>query len=188
MLGRRLRVNLLERKRWMGWISFLREIPDFPEPGVLFRDVLPVMAEPRAWREVLDDLQALISPLSVDVVMAPEARGFLLAAPLADRIGASLIPVRKAGKLPDPVFREKYTLEYGENQLEVEVSDRLKGRRVVIVDDVLATGGTVRACANLAQRLQVQVVGFVFLIELNALNGRARLAEHDAPVLSLVTL
>lgn len=172
----------------MAWIEYLREIPDFPEPGVLFRDVLPVLAVPRAWHEVLDGLEALVRPLEVEAVMAPEARGFLLAAPLADRLGASLVPVRKAGKLPNPVFQEKYTLEYGENQLEVEVTDRLKGRRTVIVDDVLATGGTVRACANLAERLQADVVGFAFLIELGSLKGRERLHPHPAPVLRLVEL
>lgn len=172
----------------MAWIDYLREIPDFPEPGVLFRDVLPVLAVPGAWRELLDGLEALIRPLDVDAVLAPEARGFLLAAPLADRLGAGVVPVRKAGKLPNPVFQEKYTLEYGENQLEVEATDALRGRRVVIVDDVLATGGTVRACAALADRLGTTVVGFAFLIELVLLHGRERLMPHPAPVMSLVIL
>lgn len=170
------------------WTDYLREIPDFPEPGVLFRDVLPVLAEPTAWRELLDQLEALVRPLRVEVVMAPEARGFLLAAPLADRLGASVLPVRKAGKLPDPVFHERYTLEYGENQLEVEATDRLKGKRAVIVDDVLATGGTVRACANLAAKLRTNLVGFAFLIELKSLDGRARLAGYPAPVQALVAM
>ncbi len=172
----------------MAWTNYLREIPDFPEPGVLFRDVLPVMAVPEAWRELLDGLEALVKPLRPEAVMAPEARGFLLAAPLADRLGASVVPVRKAGKLPDPVFQEKYTLEYGENQLEVEVTEQLKGRRVVIVDDVLATGGTVRACANLAERLGAEVAGYAFLIELQALHGREKLGGHTAPVRTLVSL
>lgn len=172
----------------MAWMDYLREIPDFPEPGVLFRDVLPVLASAPAYKEVLDGLEHLVRPLHIDVVMAPEARGFLLAAPLADRLGVSLVPVRKAGKLPDPVFREKYTLEYGENQLEVEATEQLRGRRVVIIDDVLATGGTVRACANLAERLHAHVVGFSFLIELLSLKGRERLAPHPAPVLALVSL
>ncbi len=172
----------------MVWTEYVREIPDFPQPGVLFRDVLPLMAVPEAWKQVMDGLEGLIRPLQVEAVMAPEARGFLLAGPLADRLGARLVPVRKAGKLPDPVFRESYTLEYGENQLEVEVTDRLSGRRVVIVDDVLATRGTVRACAELAQRLRANVAGFAFLIELNALNGRERLGPDHAPVLSLISL
>ena len=172
----------------MAWIDFIREIPDFPEKGVLFRDVLPVMSRPEAFKEMLDGLEALIRPLRVDAVMAPEARGFLLAAPLADRLGASLVPVRKPGKLPDPVFRERYTLEYGENQLEVEVTERLSGRRLVIVDDVLATGGTVQACAALADRLGGIVAGFAFLIELAQLNGRSRLGLAQAPVVSLAAL
>lgn len=172
----------------MAWTDYLREIPDFPKPGVLFRDVLPVMAVAQAWRELLDDLEQLVKPLKAQAVLAPEARGFLLAAPLADRIGASVVPVRKAGKLPDPVFRENYTLEYGENQLEVEVTDCIRGRRVIIVDDVLATGGTVEACAKLAGRLEANVVGFAFLIELSELNGRSRLGPDAAPVLSLVML
>jgi adenine phosphoribosyltransferase len=172
----------------MAWFDLVREIPDFPQKGVLFRDVLPVLANPRAQREMLDGLESLIRPLAVEMVMAPEARGFLLAAPLADRLGAGLIAVRKAGKLPDPVFRERYTLEYGENRLEVEVTDRLRGRRVVIVDDVLATGGTVQACAALAARLSAEVAGFAFLIELTQLNGRGRLAAGAAPIVALMTL
>lgn len=172
----------------MVWTEYLREIPDFPQPGVLFRDVLPVMAVPEAWKQVLDGLEELTRALNVEAVMAPEARGFLLAGPLADRLGASVVPVRKPGKLPDPVFRESYTLEYGENQLEVEVTDLLRDRRVVIVDDVLATGGTVRACGNLAHRLGAQVAGYAFLIELAQLNGRDRLGPDHAPVLSLLTL
>lgn len=172
----------------MAWIDYLREIPDFPERGVLFRDVLPVLADAQAWHEVLDGLEALVRPLAPDAVMAPEARGFLVAAPLADRLGASLVPVRKPGKLPDPVFKERYTLEYGENQLEVEETSALSGRRVIIVDDVLATGGTVQACARLADRLGAQMIGFAFLIELAALNGRHRLDTVNAPVFALKTL
>ena len=172
----------------MAWMDYLREIPDFPQPGVLFRDVLPVLADASAWRDVLDGLEGLVRPLAPEAVFAPEARGFLLAGPLADRLGAGVVPVRKAGKLPDPVFQERYTLEYGENQLEVEETSALKGRRVVIVDDVLATGGTVQACARLADRLGATIAGFAFLIELKALNGRSRLDSIDAPVLTLTTL
>ncbi|PSR24098.1 MAG: adenine phosphoribosyltransferase [Sulfobacillus acidophilus] len=173
----------------MAWSDYVREIPDFPEPGVLFRDVLPVIAEPGAFLEVLDGLQTLVQPLGAEVIMAPEARGFLLAAPLADRLRAGVVAVRKPGKLPDPVFKEQYTLEYGENQLEVEATERLRGRRVVIVDDVLATGGTVRACARLAAKLHADVVGFAFLIELQALLGTKQLTEyHQVPIVSLMTV
>ena len=172
----------------MGWSDYLREIPDFPRPGVLFRDVLPLLGAPKAFAEALHELQALVEPFSPEVIMAPEARGFLLAAPLADRLKAGVIPVRKPGKLPDPVLRESYTLEYGENQLEVEATQELKGRRVLIVDDVLATGGTVGACARLAARLGAEVAAYAFLIELKALQGRERLDSPHAPVLSLLTL
>ncbi len=172
----------------MAWMDYLRAIPDFPQPGVLFRDVLPVLAEASALKEVLDGLEGLVKPLAPEAVFGPEARGFLLAAPLADRLSAGVVPVRKAGKLPDPVFQERYTLEYGENQLEVEDTSAFKGRRILIVDDVLATGGTVLACAHLAHRLGAQIVGFAFLIELEALNGRSRLDAIDAPILTLTTL
>lgn len=170
----------------MAWTDYVREIPDFPQPGVLFFDMLPVMATPSAFKEVLDGLESLVRPLGAEAIMAPEARGFLLAAPLADRMGAGVVAVRKPGKLPDPVFKERYTLEYGENQLEVEATERLAGRRVVIVDDVLATGGTVRACARLAGELHAEVVGFAFVIELKALSGKERLGQQRAPVLSLM--
>lgn len=171
----------------MAWRDLVREIPDFPEPGVLFRDVLPVLAHPQSFQEVLAGLESWVRPLKVDGVMGPEARGFLLAAPLADRLKVAVVPVRKAGKLPDPVFAEKYTLEYGENQLEVESSQLFRGRRFVIVDDVLATGGTVRACAALATRLGADVVGYAFLIELAALQGRGKLSPQSA-VYSLMTV
>jgi adenine phosphoribosyltransferase len=163
----------------------VREIPDFPLPGVLFRDVLPVMANPEAWRDVLDELEMRLRPLKPDAILAPEARGFLIAAPLADRLQAGLIPVRKAGKLPAPVLAEAYSLEYGENNLEVEQDLNLAHKRVIVVDDVLATGGTVAATARLASRLSAEVVAFAFLIELDALGGRRKLAA-DASIISLL--
>lgn len=171
----------------MAWMDKVREIPDFPEPGVLFRDVLPLMLDPESWNEALTELSAAVRRLLPDVVMGPEARGFLLAAPVADRLQKALLPVRKPGKLPKPVFEERYTLEYGENRLEVEAYVRLDGKRVVIVDDVLATGGTVQASARLAQRLGGEVVGYAFLIELSDLRGRARLGPESAPVVALAS-
>ncbi len=170
----------------MAWTDLVREIPDFPLPGVLFRDVLPVMADPAMWAEVLDELERRLRPLKPDAILAPEARGFLIAAPLADRLHVGLIPVRKAGKLPDPVLSEAYSLEYGENNLQVEQDGGLAHKRVIVVDDVLATGGTVAATARLASRLSADVVAFAFLIELEALGGRRKLAE-DASIISLLT-
>ncbi|MHB1611102.1 MAG: adenine phosphoribosyltransferase [Sulfobacillus sp.] len=172
----------------MAWTDLLREIPDFPMPGVLFRDVLPVMANAEAWHEALDGLEHLIRPLGAQAVVAPEARGFLIAAPLADRLRIGLIPVRKPGKLPDPILREAYSLEYGDNQLEIEENTPLDGLRVVIVDDVLATGGTVAACARLVERLSANVVGYAFLIELQGLLGRQRLDLRTADIITLLTL
>ncbi len=172
----------------MAWTDLLREIPDFPMPGVLFRDVLPVMANAEAWHEALDGLEHLIRPLGAQAVVAPEARGFLIAAPLADRLRIGLIPVRKPGKLPDPILREAYSLEYGDNQLEIEENTPLDGLRVVIVDDVLATGGTVAACARLVERLSANVVGYAFLIELQGLQGRQRLDLRTADIITLLTL
>ena len=171
----------------MSWTQWLREIPDFPRPGILFRDVLPVMMHAEAFQEVLEELEAHVRPLHPDVIVAPEARGFLVAAPLADRLQAGLVPMRKPGKLPDPILVESYSLEYGENQLVAELNTDLAEKRVVIVDDVLATGGTVVAAARLAQRLSATVVGFAFLIELAALDGRSRLDSH-AVITSLLTL
>ena len=172
----------------MTWTNLLREIPDFLVPGVLFRDVLPVMADPVAWHEVLDALQTSVVGLGVTAILAPEARGFLIAAPLADRLKVGLVPVRKPGKLPAPILREAYSLEYGDNQLEIEAHTSLKGQRVVIVDDVLATGGTVAATARLAERLGANVIGFAFIIELQGLSGRQRLNLQDATITSLLTL
>lgn len=172
----------------MEWMQLLREVPDFPVPGVLFRDVLPVMADPSAWQDCLNTLENLVRPLNPDVIMAPEARGYLLAAPLADRLQVGLVPVRKPGKLPGPVLSQPYALEYGESRLEIERDIRLDSRRVMVIDDVLATGGTVTATAELAQRVGGILAGFAFLIELGDLGGRQRLAPWQAPVVSALVL
>lgn len=172
----------------MGWQAALREIPDFPQPGVLFRDILPVLSDPATFRPCLDELEALLAPLEAEVLMAPEARGYLLAAPLADRLGLGLVAVRKPGKLPGPVLSEQYALEYGENRLEIEEGLPLRGRRAVVIDDVLATGGTVDATARLARRAGAAVAGFVFLIELEELRGRLALAAWKAAVKSALVL
>lgn len=168
----------------MGWTQLIRVIPNFPVPGVLFRDILPVMADPAGFQDCLGTLEAMVRRLNPNVLMAPEARGFLLAAPLADRLKTGVVPVRKPGKLPGPVLSQSYALEYGESRLEIEEGQELQGQRVVIVDDVLATGGTVVATAELAEQAGGVVVGFVFLIELAELGGRGRLAKRSAQVFS----
>lgn len=169
----------------MNWREKVREIPDFPSPGILFRDILPVLADRDAYQSLLAEMQQAAAAFSPDVVVAPEARGFLLAAPLADRLGIGVLPVRKAGKLPEPVLGEDYALEYGQSRLEVEQQMNLRGRRALVVDDVLATGGTVSATARLIRQLGADSAGFLFLIELTALRGRSQLT---GPVKALWSL
>lgn len=169
----------------MNWREKVREIPDFPSPGILFRDILPVLADREAFRSLLSEMQEAAIGFAPDVVVAPEARGFLLAAPLADRLGIGVLPVRKAGKLPHPVLGEDYALEYGESRLEVEQQLTLHGQRALVVDDVLATGGTVSATARLIRQLGADSAGFLFLIELTALEGRKQLT---GPVQALWSL
>ncbi|MDA8200500.1 MAG: adenine phosphoribosyltransferase [Thermaerobacter sp.] len=166
-----------------GWRTRVREIPDFPAPGVLFRDILPVLADPTAYRQLLDELATAAAPFEAALIMAPEARGFLLAAPLAQRLGAGLILARKGGKLPPPVYGEDYALEYGIARLEVEPEASAVGRRVLVVDDVLATGGTVAAVARLVERLGAQVAGYLFVMELAALSGRLQLGGRPTAAL-----
>ncbi len=161
----------------------MREIPDFPVPGVLFRDILPVLADPAAYRQLVDELALAAAPFGANVIVAPEARGFLLAAPLARQLGAGLIAVRKAGKLPPPVYGEDYALEYGTARLEVEQQAGAAGRRALVVDDVLATGGTVAAAARLVERLGAEVAGYLFVMELRALAGRSQLRGRPAAAL-----
>jgi adenine phosphoribosyltransferase len=155
----------------------IRDVPDFPQPGVLFRDITPMLADPTAFKVAIE---AMAEPFSgIDHVVAIESRGFILGAPVAYCLGAGLVLVRKVGKLPSSTLREEYALEYGTNTVEIH-SDAIKpGERVLIVDDVLATGGTVRAAANLVERLGAQVVGISLLIELTFLAGREKLREYD---------
>ncbi|CAN5850524.1 adenine phosphoribosyltransferase [soil metagenome] len=157
-----------------GWAAKIRSIADFPQPGIDFKDITPLLADGPAYAEVIDAMAALYGG-RVDKVCGIEARGFILAAPLAYRLGVGFIPIRKHGKLPHTAEAASYQLEYSEAVIEIH-SDALKAReRVLIVDDVLATGGTARAAADLVQRLGAEVMGVVCLIELGFLNGRAKL-------------
>jgi adenine phosphoribosyltransferase len=167
------------------WRRLVREIPDFPQPGVLFRDVLPALADPEAFRAVVQELADAASPFDADLVVAPEARGFLLAGALAVSLGAGVVAVRKPGKLPGPVLAQEYALEYGHSRLEVEALPSLRGRSGLILDDVLATGGTVEATAALMAQLGIRVAGLACLLELASLGGRARL---PFPVAALWTV
>ena len=157
---------------------FIRDIPDFPQPGVLFRDITPLLRHPAAFAEVLDQFAANYREGGVDAVIGIESRGFIFGAPLADRLRVPFVPVRKPGKLPAPRMSIEYTLEYGSSQLDIAQDALAPGQRAVIVDDVLATGGTAAAAAKLVELIGGQVFALQFLIELSFLDGRARLADY----------
>ncbi len=162
----------------------IRDVPDFPQPGIVFKDITPVLADGGLFAEVVERLAEPFAGQGIDVVVGIEARGFIFAAPIALRLGAGLAPVRKPGKLPHHTIRVDYELEYGTDALEVHADAVAAGQRVLIVDDVLATGGTAAAAARLLERLGGQVVGMAFVVELAFLHGRGRLAGR--PVVSLV--
>jgi adenine phosphoribosyltransferase len=153
----------------------IRDVPDFPQAGVLFRDITPMLADPESFALAVETLTRPFA--NVEKVVAIESRGFILGAPVALALHAGLIPVRKVGRLPADTLREDYALEYGVNTVEIHRDAIVPGERVLIVDDVLATGGTVRAAANLVQRLGGDVVGVSLLVELGFLNGRDRLQD-----------
>ncbi len=160
----------------------LTEIPDFPKPGILFRDVAPVFADGPAFRVIVDELVARFAG-RFDAVAGVEARGFVLAAATAYATGTGLLVVRKAGKLPGEVISESYDLEYGTATLELEPNQLAPGARVLVLDDILATGGTLRAAASLIERAGYTVAGIGVLFELAELDGRAKLAGYDTEIL-----
>jgi len=157
---------------------FVRDIPDFPKPGILFRDITPLLASSEAFRQAVLDLADRFRDRHVDLVAAAEARGFLLAAPLAVELGVGLVPIRKRGKLPHKTISHTYDLEYGTDTLEMHVDAVPPGANVLVVDDLLATGGTVDACCQLVEKAGGKVVGCAFLVELAALGGAAKVARH----------
>ncbi|CAN5503876.1 adenine phosphoribosyltransferase [soil metagenome] len=157
--------------------AYIRDIPDFPKPGVVFKDITPLLGDPSAFAASVDGLADPYAADRIDKVLGTEARGFILAAPVAYRFGAGFVPVRKAGKLPWEIERQEYELEYGTDLLEIHRDAVHPGERVLIVDDVLATGGTAAATARLVEKLGATVVGYGFLIELAFLAGRSALPE-----------
>ncbi len=159
--------------------SRVREVPDFPEPGIGFKDIAPLLGDPQALRQAVDDLAAWTRAKEPDLVLGAEARGFWLGAAIACAAGCGFVPARRPGKLPPETVAARYALEYGENALEVNAEAIRRGARVVIHDDVLATGGTVEAIAGLVEQLGGQVVGINFVIELTFLHGRERLSAYD---------
>lgn len=165
-------------------VDLVRGIPDFPRPGIVFRDITPLLADPVAFTTSVDALVDQVGDRRVDKVLGIEARGFILAGPVAYRLSAGFVPVRKAGKLPGPVEAQSYQLEYGTDDLEIHNDGLAPGDHVLVVDDVLATGGTAAAAAALVEKLGASVAGLAFLIELDFLQGRSRLPGRD--VLSLL--
>jgi adenine phosphoribosyltransferase len=164
-----------------GWLKeHIRDIPDFPRPGVVFKDITPLLADVKAFRYAVDAISDHFAGRSIDKVLGIEARGFIIAAPVAYRFGAGFIPVRKAGKLPWHVEKQEYVLEYGSDLLEIHRDALVPGERALIVDDVMATGGTASAAARLADRLGATVVGMGFIVELAFLGGRRKLEGFDA--------
>lgn len=159
--------------------DFVRTIPDFPEPGIMFRDITTVMQSPEGFRLAIDELQKLVKDLDFDVVVGAESRGFLFGAPLAYNLGKGFVPVRKKGKLPCETIEATYDLEYGTATIEMHKDSIKPGQKVVLIDDLIATGGTIEAAAKLVEELGGEVVKILFLLELAGLNGRERLAKYD---------
>jgi adenine phosphoribosyltransferase len=162
------------------WIAdHIREIADYPTPGVTFRDITPLLGDAAGFHRAVDELADRFQDLDTSRVIGVEARGFILAAPIAYRTGAGFVPVRKAGKLPWAVVREEYSLEYGSDKLEIHRDAIRPGERVLVIDDVLATGGTAAATCRLVEELGGLVVGLGFLLEIPGLGGRERLGERN---------
>lgn len=166
--------------------SRVLDVPDFPKPGVVFKDLMPLFADGDAFREVIDGIIAYHGRGSFDVVVGIEARGFVVASAIAYAAGVGVVPVRKAGKLPRPAYAASYELEYGKATLELHEDAFTAGHRVLVVDDVLATGGTAEATLDLVERAGGTVAGFSVLVELSFLGGRQRLAQR--PVHALLTV
>jgi adenine phosphoribosyltransferase len=159
--------------------ALIRDVPDFPQQGIVFKDITPLLSDEAGFSTVIDMIVVHFGRGTVDKVVGIEARGFILASPVAYHFGAGFVPVRKAGKLPWDTEAEEYELEYGTEKLEIHKDSFRPGERVLIVDDVLATGGTARATASLVERLGAKVIGIACLIELSFLKGRDKLQGYD---------
>ena len=164
--------------------NFIRDIPDFPKQGIVFKDITPLLASHEAFKRAIELMADHYRGQEIDVIIAAESRGFIFAAPMALELGVGFVPVRKPGKLPYQRHSQTYDLEYGTDTLEMHVDGLEPGQRVLIVDDLLATGGTVSACCEMVEKSKAIVCGCAFLIELKFLNGAEKLAPH--PVFSLI--
>jgi adenine phosphoribosyltransferase len=165
--------------------KFIADVPDFPKPGILFKDITPLMASGEAFKYATEQFVAFAKAQGADIIVGPEARGFIFGCPIASSMGIGFIPVRKPGKLPRETVDQEYALEYGTNVLSMHKDAIRSGQRVLIVDDLLATGGTMKATIDLVERLGGQVVGLAFLIELGFLEGRKLIQGY--PIKSLLT-
>jgi len=163
----------------------IREVPNFPKPGILFYDITTLLKDARAFRSILDDLTARYCGQRIDKIVGIESRGFILGGPLADRLKTGFVPVRKPGKLPADAYEVKYNLEYGSNSLAIHRDAVQMGERVLVVDDLLATGGTAAATVHLLRHLGAEIVGLAFLVELTSLKGRDKL--DGCEIYSLIT-
>lgn len=165
--------------------TLIRAIPDFPQPGILFRDITPLLADPRGLTAVTDHFATACDALAPDLILGIESRGFIFGTPLAARLGVGFIPARKPGKLPAATYSAEYALEYGTDRLELHQDAIAPGQRVMIIDDLIATGGTAAAVAQLVTQAGGILAGFGFVIELTGLGGRANLP--DVPIVSLLS-
>ncbi len=159
--------------------DYVVSIPDFPEPGVLFRDVTSILQDPDGLKLAVDSLCAMLSGVDFDVIVGPESRGFIFGAPVAYLLHKSFVPVRKKGKLPRETISASYELEYGTEEVEIHKDAIEPGQKVVIIDDLIATGGTMEAIAGLVERLGGEIVKICFIMELAGLNGREKLKDYD---------
>lgn len=157
----------------------IRVIEGFPKPGISFKDVTTILSDGEAFKYTIDKMYEMVKDKNIDVVVGPEARGFVFGAPLAYALGVGFVPIRKPGKLPSDTIKFQYDLEYGSDALEMHNDAVKKGQRVLIVDDLLATGGTISAAAKLVEELGGEIVGFNFIVELTELNGRDKLAGYE---------
>jgi adenine phosphoribosyltransferase len=159
----------------MNFKDYIRVIPDFPQPGIRFKDITTLLNDGPAYRAAIDELKVMVKDLKIDLIAGPEARGFVIGAPLAYALGVGFVPIRKSGKLPGETIEVNYALEYGKDKLAMHKDAIRPGQKILIADDLLATGGTIATSIQLIQQLGGDIVGSVFLIELNYLNGREKL-------------
>jgi adenine phosphoribosyltransferase len=168
----------------MNFKDYIRVIPDFPQPGIRFKDITTLLKDGAAYKTAIEELKRLVEKYEIDLIAGPEARGFVVGAPLSYSLGVGFVPIRKSGKLPGETIEADYALEYGKDKLSMHKDAIAPGQKVLIADDLLATGGTIQTSINLVRQLGGEVIGAAFLIELSYLNGREKLGGID--VVSLV--